>query len=282
MQMTVTRSGLAFLAVLLFASGCGKKAAVKTPPPIAPATLAIEEADRAYAFGDYVTAARRYEDYLNLSAPGDSQDRALFFLGVIYGLPEYPQHDLNRARSWLQQLVEAYPWSPLKPTAQAMLKLHTDIAQLTASRDERDSQIRELTAEVERLKQEPARLAIQEASEAFHSDDYARAVAKSEEYLRLAPSGSQRDIALFQLGVIHGLPVYPQRSPERAVQYLKQLLAEHPQSELRAPAQAWVALLENITQLTADKEKQATEVRRLLNQLESLKRIDSQRLRRKP
>jgi TolA-binding protein len=127
-------------------------AAPPVEPVVPPATLAIDDADRAFSAANYAKAISRYEDYLKLAPTGNQRDKALFQVGVILALPEYAQHDWDRAVSRLKQLVSEHPQSPFKSAAQIILGLRGEITQLGTDKEKQDQRIRQLTSELDRLK----------------------------------------------------------------------------------------------------------------------------------
>jgi len=108
----------------------------------------LERADRAFTTGAYDDAIRDYEQGLRLSPPSNEREQALFRLSLAYALRS-TNPDWQRATMLLKQLVDEYPNGVLKPPAALILSLHSDLDQLAA----RDQRIRQLTTELERLKQ---------------------------------------------------------------------------------------------------------------------------------
>ncbi|HYR88571.1 MAG TPA: hypothetical protein VE422_31110 [Terriglobia bacterium] len=153
-----------FLVILALTSCQKKTARVATPPPVStpspvsapaprtdsrpPAPAVLERADRAFTTGAYDDAIRDYEQGLRLSPPSNEREQALFRLSLAYALRS-TNPDWQRATMLLKQLVDEYPNGVLKPPAALILSLHSDLDQLAA----RDQRIRQLTTELERLKQ---------------------------------------------------------------------------------------------------------------------------------
>ena len=145
---------------ILAVTACQKRARVVVAPPAAApapalpssAVPGLEQADRAFVGGNYEEAGREYENYLRLSPSGGQRDQALFRLGLSYTLRANPGPDWNRATSVFKQLVDEYPDSPLKPSANLILSLHSELDQINAETKQRDQRIRQLSVELERLK----------------------------------------------------------------------------------------------------------------------------------
>ena len=150
---------IAFLSAALVATGCHKRptvVALPPAPPPAPAAPAapvspLYQADRAFAAGNYDEAGRGYEGYLRASPAGEQRDQALFHLGLTYVLRPAPS-DWQRAATVFKQLIDEYPNSPLKPQANLILSLHSEVDQATADNKLRDQRIKQLTTELDRLK----------------------------------------------------------------------------------------------------------------------------------
>src|SRR5687768_5272414 len=90
------------LSTVLIAAGCNKRVPTTPLPPAAtpsPAAGALDQANRAFASGNYDEAARSYESYLKLVPSGGSRDQALFYLGLSYALRPAPAGDWQRAAS---------------------------------------------------------------------------------------------------------------------------------------------------------------------------------------
>jgi Tetratricopeptide repeat len=156
------------LSALLAAAGCHKRTTVVAsppppPPPAAPAPTPappppavtvspLDQADRAFASGNYDEAARGYENYLRATTSGGVRDDALFHLALTYALRPAPGTDWPRAIATLKQLVEEYPDSAFKSQANLILSLRAELDQVAADSKQRDLRIKQLTTELDRLK----------------------------------------------------------------------------------------------------------------------------------
>jgi TolA-binding protein len=127
---------------------------VVTPAPApAPEAIAFDSADRAFASREYGVAIRSFEEYLRLAPAGEKRDEALFHLGLVYGLPDYAGRDWQKASTYLRQLVTEFPDSPRRASADLILALRNEVTQLTSDAEKQNQRIRQLTTELERLKQ---------------------------------------------------------------------------------------------------------------------------------
>jgi hypothetical protein len=166
---------------LVVISGCHKRAAVVVEPPrppvlpivvvvtapvpipspvpvsLVPDSLTapaspLEEANRAFAAGNYDEAIGLYENYLT-SPSGEERDEALFRLALSYSLRAKPGPDWPRASGFLKRLIIDYPDSPLKSPATLIVSLRSHADQLVRDVKAREQAMRQLSAELERLKQ---------------------------------------------------------------------------------------------------------------------------------
>ncbi len=116
------------------------------PAPPAPEPNATDLADAAFSAGNYSEAARIYESILHRDKAGEQRDGILFRFALSLAVPQNANTDWNRISAILKQLVDQYPRSPLKPSA-------TVILNLLADSQRRDQRIKQLTNELDKLKQ---------------------------------------------------------------------------------------------------------------------------------
>ena len=124
----------------------------------------------------------------------------------------------------------------------------------------------------------PETLAFDEAQLAFNAGSYEEACRAFESYLRLSPAGSQRDQALFRLGLGYVL-----RSPadwQRASEALHQIVEGFPASPFKAPANLILTLHSEVGQLYATTQQRDQRIKQLTTELDRLKRIDADRRKR--
>lgn len=154
--MRAKRLGGITVWIILAVSGCHKRVPVAATPSVPalppPAVAALDQADRAFIAGQYDAANRGYQDYLNLAPSGSRRDQALFRLGLTYALSENRGPDWQSATAAFNQLENEYPQSPFRPPATLILSLRSEIDQLNSNTRERDLRIRQLSTELERLK----------------------------------------------------------------------------------------------------------------------------------
>lgn len=125
----------------------------------------------------------------------------------------------------------------------------------------------------------PAVSALDQADRAFTSGSYDEAARAYENYLRLTPSGAQRDQALFHLGLTHALrPV--SADWQHAAAAFKQLIDEYPNSPFKPPANLILSLHSELDQVAADSKQRDQRIKQLTTELDRLKKIDADRRRR--
>jgi hypothetical protein len=246
-----------------------KPSAAPPPPPPDPVKVALEGADRAFGLRDYAAAMSGYDHYLDLAPRGEQVDRALFQQAVIYTIPLYPGRDPEMTRARLKKLIDEHPSSTLRPAAEIILDLYQKNVELTADKQQGKQRIEELTAELGRAQQKPSKLAIEEAGQELAANNCTKAAARFEDYLRLEPKGDQRDAALFNLGVCYSSAEF-KRDWNRAAPYFKQVAGP-----LKVYAQAILSLRDEISQLSADSEKNNQKIKQLNTELDRLKQIDA-------
>jgi len=113
----------------------------------------LELGELYFRSGDYAKAARAYETYLRDNYSPVNQDQALFRLAFCHALPESPVRNMPQATSLLKQLVKRFPKSLYRPQAEFLLGMQGEMEKLRSDVSARDDRIKELTQELERLKQ---------------------------------------------------------------------------------------------------------------------------------
>ena len=114
---------------------------------------------------------------------------------------------------------------------------------------------------------------LSEADRAFDGGAYEEAARLYENYLRTYTAGSQRDQALFRLGLSYVFRPGAAQDWTRASALFKQLTDEHPNSPLKPAASL-------ILSLRSDLRQRADRIRQLSAELDRLKKIDADRRRR--
>jgi hypothetical protein len=182
---------LSVAACALLLEGCSHRpqpGLVFDPPP--PSTLAFQAANREFVAGDCVGAARDFERYLDLVPSGGNREQALFHLGLISSLAECGPQDWDRAQGYFKRLAVEFPQSPYKPTAQLILSLHDQAAQISV-------EISRLTAEAQQLRTEGTRL--RNEITALQSDAAQMRTNSSQLHEQIARLKAEADLAATEL-----------------------------------------------------------------------------------
>jgi hypothetical protein len=125
----------------------------------------------------------------------------------------------------------------------------------------------------------PSVTTIEQANRAFISGNYTQAAQAYEHYLQLEPSGGQRDLALFRLGLTYALRPAPNQDWQRAATMLRQVIEDYPASPLKVAAMIILALRTELEQTAANTKQRDDRIRQLTTELERLKKIDAERKR---
>jgi tetratricopeptide (TPR) repeat protein len=124
----------------------------------------------------------------------------------------------------------------------------------------------------------PATVAFDEAERVFDAGNYDEACRAFENYLRLNPAGSQRDQALFRLGLAYALRTAADW--QRASGAFRQIVEGFPASPFKAPANLILTLHYELDQLNASAQQRDQRIKQLTTELDRLKRIDADRRKR--
>jgi len=120
----------------------------------------------------------------------------------------------------------------------------------------------------------------EQAELAFVMGDYVAAIQGYENYLHLVPAGDHVDQALFHIGMAYVFQTQPPPNWKQATTSLRQLIDEHPESPLSPTASLILSLRSDADQLASDVKARNQAMQQLKTQLERLKKIDADRVRR--
>lgn len=168
--------------VALTSWGCQKKSPVATPPVLQPTSAAprivpappaitppppspfpsvtgspaakaepntLEEGERNFEAGNYYQAISSFEAFLDSNPKSTQCDRALFYLGFSRALI----NDMSRAITDFRRVIREFPKSPYRNRAEFMLDLEAQIDRLRSDVKDRDARIKQLSEELQRLKE---------------------------------------------------------------------------------------------------------------------------------
>jgi tetratricopeptide (TPR) repeat protein len=179
----VIRHLLFVILLLLLSWGCHKKSAAPVPapsrtnvPPPAvtppalspshPATLepaplpktisapsSFDLGEMSFQLGNYSQAAGLYEDFLQANPKSANRDTALFHLGLSLALGNDSSRDLQQAEAAFRRLISEFPKSPYRGQAEFIVRLQAQIEKLRSDMKERDDKIKQLSEELQKLKE---------------------------------------------------------------------------------------------------------------------------------
>jgi hypothetical protein len=111
----------------------------------------------------------------------------------------------------------------------------------------------------------------------FLAGEYKQAAQAFETFLKTAPKSKDHDQALFHLGLSRALATDSSRDLRQAMVAFRRLIAEFPQSPYRSQAEFIVGLQWQIEKLRADVKERDEKIKKLSDELQTLKQIDLQR-----
>lgn len=148
------RRVLAMAALVAAATGCSTTREGH-PGGEAP----FQRADSLFAAGDYAAAAEAYETRLARQGDVEDGDAALLRLAVLYLAMGTPRHEPMKGERALRRLVERYPSSPFRESAEYILSLRRRIEELEEDVSRASSQAAELEELEEDLSRARSRVA---------------------------------------------------------------------------------------------------------------------------
>ena len=125
---------------------------------------------------------------------------------------------------------------------------------------------------------DPAAVALDDADRAFSAGSYDEAARRYESYLKFKTAGTRRDEALFHMGLSYVLR--PAADWQRASSAFRQIAEVFPNSPFKPPASLILSLHSELDQVNANVQQRDQRIRQLTTELDRLKRIDADRLKR--
>jgi len=280
----MNRSKLWILVFLVVTAGCHKRnrGVTVAPPPPAPVAASaalppsLMDAESAFDTRDFLRAATSYEIYFQSAPQSTEGDRLRFRFGVSQSLSGIPTLEKASADTF-KQLIRDYPTSSYVPPARMAIALQDDIVRLHADKLSQDDRIRQLTALVPPAPPVlPAALA--EAEAAFDIADFANAAKSYEVYLQSNPQTKDMERILLRYGVAQSMSGVPAREAASNDTF-KQLIRDFPKSPTAISAGRVLALRADILRLQSDIRAKDDKIQKLNEELDKLKKIDSERRR---
>ncbi len=153
LQGFLSKTLLTLALLPLLPWSCQKRPTAQAPA-VAPPPNYLAIGDEHFDAGEYGPAADAFQTYLRGSPAAPDRDRALFRLALTHEFPESPVYDSAQALAELQELLNTYPNSPLRPQAELVLQLHEEADRLRTEVQAREQRIAELTGQLQQLQQE--------------------------------------------------------------------------------------------------------------------------------
>jgi outer membrane protein assembly factor BamD (BamD/ComL family) len=273
------------LSVLMVLTGCHRhsRGVTSAPPPVPPVTAvapvpaALAEADSAFDAGDYLRAAVSYEFYFQSRPQSNEMDRIRFRFGVAQSLSGVTGFEAASSDTF-KQLIHDFPESSFVGPARMALNFQGDIVRLQADKSVKDERIRQLTALIPPAPPVlPATLADAEA--AYSRGDFPRAVTAYESYLQSKPQSPGMDAILFRFAVSQSLSNVSTRETA-SNETFKQLVRDFSGSPYASSAKRILDYRENAARTQqSDLKSKDDRIRQLTDELDKLKKIDSERRR---
>jgi methyl-accepting chemotaxis protein len=174
-----------------------------TPPiasPPAPATpaylLTLEAANREFNSGDFSSAARDFNRYLQMVETGGARDQVLYHLGVLYASPIPALQDWNRALTFLKQVSSEFPSSPWKPMAELIVSMRDQTTQLTEQTRRMSSEAAQLQAQIDALRNSSSQLTAQINTLTTNAAQLKQDISQRDEKIRQLTTDLERIIRI--------------------------------------------------------------------------------------
>jgi hypothetical protein len=204
-------------------------------------------------------------------------DRIRFRYGVAQSLSGVTGLE-TASTDTFNQLIRDFPDSSFVGPARMAIVLQGDITRLQTDKSVRDERIRQLTA----LIPPPPPLmpaALAEADSAFSSGDFAGAASAYESYIQSRPPGPGLDAVLFHFAVSQALSGIPAREAA-SNETLKQVIKDFSTSPYAVSARKILDIRDGTARSHQSELKKKDDIiRQLTDDLDKLKKIDSERRR---
>jgi len=122
--------------------------------------------------------------------------------------------------------------------------------------------------EPEKPPEKPADLLV--AQRSLAQGEYDKVINESQQVLSGEGSESQKESALFTLGLVYAQPANPRRDSATAIDFFTRLIDEHPESAWALQARAWIAMLRENASFAQSNKKLEGDVATLNQSYKSL------------
>lgn len=117
---------------------------------------------------------------------------------------------------------------------------------------------------------------LQRSEELLAQGNYGGALETNQHILSLSDSESPKDMALYNIGVIHAHYKNPKRNYKRAIRAFKKLINQYPTSPLIEQTKVWIETLQKIEKLENTNENLESTIECLEETIENLKKVDTE------
>ena len=109
--------------------------------------------EKSFQTGKYRQAIQSFESYLSANPKSEKRDEALFYIGLSRLLAGNSTRDIRLAEVVFKRLTAEFPGNPYSNQAEYILRLQGQIERLRADVKERDDKIKQLSDELQKLKE---------------------------------------------------------------------------------------------------------------------------------
>jgi tetratricopeptide (TPR) repeat protein len=205
-----------------------------------------------FARRDYEGALEAYQKVISMPAARSEKTEALFSMGLIYAHFGYSKKSYDKALRFFIRILNEYPESSWVEQARIWVGVLQEHGRLSKSIEKSRETIKgpekvpQPTSKVETKAEEvgPSRDHLVRGQRLLAQGDYDGSLAESQKILAMPGHRSQEDEALFNLGLIYAHFGNPKRDPEKALDYFKRLIKDHPKSPWVEQARMWVEMLQ--------------------------------------
>lgn len=211
---------------------------------------------------EFDAAIDEFQKTLSLSPPKPLQEDAIFYMGLVYAHFANPKRNYEKSLQLFLKILNDPVPSPLFEQAKiwvGVISEHLEtikkIEKLKESIKEREDK-REPPKEIpkEGVKAKPPEIRIEESKEGrehllrsqkfLAQGNFEGAIGENQKVLALSDPKSQKDEALFNLGLIYAHFGNPQRDPKKSLECFKNLIKLYPKSTWVEQAKIWIGMLE--------------------------------------
>lgn len=211
---------------------------------------------------EFDAAIDEFQKALSFSPGKALQDEAVFNMGLVYAHFANPKRNYEKSLQFFLRLLNDPVASPLIEQAEIWVGVLSEnletvkkaekLKESIKEREEKREPPREISKEVAKAK--PPEIRVEESKEGrehllrsqkfLAQGNYEGAIGENQKVILLSDPKSQKDEALFNLGLIYAHFGNPQRDPEKSLEFFKNLIKLYPKSTWVEQAKIWIGMLE--------------------------------------